>query len=316
MGPCESFELVSNTAIQYILASKINTRVIIEQSLVNRTVPLVVISLATVLFVPTGAVPFGTDAVNEELVMAPAEGPNGDYAVLNEDQKIELLLTGTNPSVDGDGLDANAVTPLSRVFTITYTGNETAEVWLTDDTEDIRFYRSDNAADSLEGADNSAVLQPGESLAVGLLVDTRGDHDAGSAETFTVHAEELGTDDDGDDDGLSGTNDVNRDSGGSNGDDADDGDTDNADDNNDSRVETPTPSLTTETVTEASLSVRRGETNETATPTETIESGGGPPPENGGGPIGLDEIGLGPLLAIAGIIIAIPSGVAAYRWYS
>jgi len=297
----------------------------------NRTALIVVIALATaVLLVPTGAVPFGTDTVNEGLVMAPAEGPNGDYAILNEDEEIELLLTGANPSVDGDGLDANAITPLSRVFTITYTGDKTAEVWLTDDSEDVRFYRGDDADDSLEGSDNSVTLSPSESLAVGLLVDTRGDHDVESAETFTVHAEESEADDD--DGGPSGTSGSSGGSGGPTGDNDDDSDTDDAGDNDDTRVETPTPAPPAETGQVASPSAGQGETDGTSTPTETVESGGGPPPVNGGGqspgngggpppntgggPIELGGIGLGPLLTIAAIMIALPSGLAAYRWYS
>jgi len=297
----------------------------------NRTALIVVIALATaVLLVPTGAVPFGTGTVNEDLVMAPAEGPNGDYAILNEDEEIELLLTGANPSIDGDGLDANAITPLSRVFTITYTGGETAEVWLTDDSEDVRFYRGDDADDSLEGSDNSVTLSPSESLAVGLLVDTRGDHDVESAETFTVHARESETNDDDGDSGPRGTGGSSGGSSGPTGD--DDDDTDDAGDNDDTRVETPTPAPPAETGQVASPSGGQGETGGTSTPTETVESGGrpppvseggqssgnggGPPPDTGGGPIELGGIGLGPLLTIAAIMIALPSGLAAYRWYN
>ena len=301
----------------------------------NRTALIVVIALATaVLLVPTGAVPFGTDTVNEGLVMAPAEGPNGDYAILNEDEEIELLLTGANPSVDGDGLDANAITPLSRVFTITYTGDETAEVWLTDDSEDVRFYRGDDADDSLEGSDNSVMLEPSESLAVGLLVDTRGDHDVESAETFTVHANESETDDDEGDSGPSGIGGSSGGSGGPIGGEGDDSGTDDAgdNDNDDARIETPTPAPPAETGQVESPSGGEGETDGTSTPTETVESGGGPPPVNegeqssgngagppqdtGSGPIELGGIGLGPLLTIAAIMIALPSGLAAYRWYS
>jgi hypothetical protein len=295
----------------------------------NRMAPLVGIALVTaVLLVPTGAVPFGTDAVNEDLVMAPAEGPNGDYAILNEDEEIELLLTGANPSVDGDGLDANAITPLSRVFTITYTGDGTAEVWLTDDSEDVRFYRGDDTDDSLEGEDNSVTLEPSESLAVGLLVDTRGDHDVESADTFTVHAEESGTDDDDDGD----TDDAGDNDDGDDDDASADSDTDDAGDNDDTRVETPTPAPPAETGQVASPSSGQGETDGTSTPTVTVEpgggppavnesgqspdSGGGPPPDTGGEPIELGGIELGPLLTIAAIMISLPSGLAAYRWYN
>jgi len=280
----------------------------------NRSALLIAIALATAaLFVPTGAAPFGTDTVNEDLVMTPTEGPNGDYAILNENEEIELLLTGANPSVDGDGLDANAITPLSRVFTITYTGDETARVWLTDDSEDVRFYRGDDADDSLEGPDNSVTLEPSESLAVGLLVDTRGDHDVESAETFTVHAEESETDDDDADDADDDSND-----------DADSDIDGPDDDEDDTRVETPTPGLPAETDEESSPPIGQDETDRSPTPTETVEPGGGAPPDDDTGPpmetdsrpIELGGIGLGPLLTIVAVVIALPSGLAAYRWYS
>jgi hypothetical protein len=82
----------------------------------------------------------------------------------------------------------------------------------------------------------------------------------------------------------------------------------------------------------ASPSGEQGEADGTSTTTETVESGGGPPavnesgqspdngggppPDNGGEPIELGGIELGPLLTIAAIMISLPSGLAAYRWYN
>lgn len=273
-----------------------------------RTALLVVIALATAaLLVPTGAVPF-TDTVNEDLSMAPAEGPNGDYAVQNEDGEIELRLTGANPAVDGDGLDPDAVTPLSRVFTITYTGDGTADVWLTDDSEDVRFYQGDDTDDSLEGSDNSVTLEPSESLAVGLLVDTRGDTDVESAETFTVHAE--GPDSgDGDEDESDETDSADDDESDDDGEENDSEDDDGDDD--DSRIETPTPVPPTETDNDTSIGGGQGET-----PTPTAEPGDEAPSDDGDGPLELGGIGLGPLLAIAATLVALLIGLATYRQYS
>lgn len=169
----------------------------------TRTGPLLVAALATAaVLVPTGAAPFdltGTDGVNEDIVLRPADGPNGDYALLNEDDELELLLTGKNPAIEGGGISANALSPIPRVFTMTYTGDQYARVWVTDDAEDVRFYRGADSDDSLEGRANSVVLGPSETVAVGLLVDTRGDHDVEQADTFSVNAEvaEEEEDDDG-----------------------------------------------------------------------------------------------------------------------
>ncbi|MFC6975371.1 hypothetical protein ACFQL1_13100 [Halomicroarcula sp. GCM10025709] len=147
---------------------------------------------SVVMLVPTGAAPFtqsGTDAINDEVHLAPAEGDNGKYAVLNEEGEIELLLSESNPYADADGVKEDATTRIGNVFTITYTGSDQAKVWLTDDAEDVRFYRSGGAAGSLEREANAVVLGPNMTVHVGLRIDTRGEHDVDQADSFTVHAE-------------------------------------------------------------------------------------------------------------------------------
>ena len=147
---------------------------------------------SVVLLVPTGAAPFtqsGTDSISDEVHLAPSEGPNGKYAVLNEDGEIELLFDESNPNTDADGVTENATTRIDDVFTITYTGPDRAKVWLTDGADDVRFYRSGGAAGSLEREENAVLLGPNATLYVGVHIDTRGDHDVGQADSFTVHAE-------------------------------------------------------------------------------------------------------------------------------
>lgn len=167
----------------------------------NRTRLLFVAGFVSVaLLVPTGAVPLfdggPADQVSEDLVMAPADGPNGAYAVLNEEDEIELRLTEANRAVAGDGIGSHTLTRIPGVFTISYTGEEYARVWLTDGVEDVTFVGGVGEAgttDSLEGRENAVVLGPNQTVVVGLLVDTRGDHDVESAREFTVHAEVADT---------------------------------------------------------------------------------------------------------------------------
>lgn len=157
----------------------------------NRTTILLFALIATAsLLVSTGAFqPSGTDSVvDANIEMRPADGPNGDYAGLNAEGEIELLLTSANPAIEGESINPNAVTPIDRVFTIEYTGERYAEVWLTDDAEDVRYFRGDDPADTFEGRANNVTLEPGETVPVGLLVDTRGENDVESAETFTLHS--------------------------------------------------------------------------------------------------------------------------------
>jgi hypothetical protein len=151
------------------------------------------LALAGAVVLPTVASPVGhTDNVNAAIEMEPADGPNGEYAILNADDEIELLLSGENPNLDGEGVEEDAVTPITHVFTINNTGDETADVWITDDADDVRFFHGDEPDDSLEGETNNVTLTAGdEKLSVGLIVDTRGDDDVEQIETFTVHAEDA-----------------------------------------------------------------------------------------------------------------------------
>ncbi|QSG10160.1 hypothetical protein [Halapricum desulfuricans] len=161
----------------------------------TRTSLLVAVLVAsTALLVSTGAVPFsdGTDEISGvNIEMSPADGPNGQYAVIDETGELALVLSGENPDLEVGGVPGDAVTPLDRVFTITYTGDLFARVWITDDAEDVRFYRGGDPDETLEGSDNAVTLGPNETLKVGLRVDTRGDHDVESASTFGVSVEQA-----------------------------------------------------------------------------------------------------------------------------
>lgn len=141
-----------------------------------------------------------SDTLVNDIVAQPAETPNSVYAVLNDRGNIELCLNGANPNVAGDGISENTVTPIDQVFTITYTGDQYAEVWITDDSDDVRFYRGDDPERSIERADDSVHLGPDQTMTVGLLIDTRGDDDVESADTFTIHAEVAEPDPDDEDD--------------------------------------------------------------------------------------------------------------------
>jgi hypothetical protein len=157
---------------------------------------LIALGATAALLVPTMATQFqsdGTDTLNgTSLVLEPADGPNGKYAVMNEESEIELLLNGSNPDLDGNGVNPNTVTPIDYVFTINNTGEETAEVWITDDADNVTFFRGDDVRNSIEGSNNSVNLTASESIAVGIFVDTRDpDDDVENASTFTIHATQI-----------------------------------------------------------------------------------------------------------------------------
>jgi len=159
---------------------------------VNRNHLLVVaLVLSLALLVPTGAAPFDSlDADQpegmENIELAPADGPNGDYAVLNDDGEIEILISDENPAVDSGGVSAGGTTILTGVFTITDTGETGREVWITDGADAVQFIRDDGS--SIEGHENSVDLAPGETVRVGLRIDASDEAAVEDLNNFSVTA--------------------------------------------------------------------------------------------------------------------------------
>jgi hypothetical protein len=144
-----------------------------------------VLLVGAVLF-PTSASPTDGPTVEQQLELEPHPGPNGDYAVV-EDGTLGLNFGPSNPKVDGEGVIADSVMPFHNVFTITYTGDQTAEVYLTNDAEGLAFYRGDDPSQSIEGEENAVELAPNETVDVGVLLDTE-DGELESVDAFEVHA--------------------------------------------------------------------------------------------------------------------------------
>ncbi|MFC4542687.1 PGF-pre-PGF domain-containing protein [Halosolutus amylolyticus] len=126
--------------------------------------------------IPTAAVTvFDTnsqDRITDDIVAEPSDGPNGAYAFVDNDtDELVVDLTASNDEVEGDGVSPDALTGVSDVFTLTYEGDEYAEVWLEDDTDDVTFY--DGAGNSIEGQANNVTLHQNQTVHVGFSVDTR-----------------------------------------------------------------------------------------------------------------------------------------------
>lgn len=153
---------------------------------------LLAVVLSLGLVVATGAATFsssGTDEIPKaDLALEPSDGPNGKFALLNEDEEIELVLTEANPNTEHGGVHEDTLTTLDDVFTINYTGEGHADVWITDSIDDVRFYHGETSENRIDRQNRSVVLGPNESVAIGLRVDTRGEHDVESLEAFTINA--------------------------------------------------------------------------------------------------------------------------------
>ncbi|SFB79057.1 Protein of unknown function [Halobiforma haloterrestris] len=121
----------------------------------------------------------GYDDIGERITAEPHDGPNGAYAHLDDEGKLAVDLTAGNDAVEGDGVPAEAITGVDDVFTLNYTGDDYAHVWLEHESDDVTFYRSDGDGtgsnpSSIEGMENNATLEPYESIDVGFTVDSHG----------------------------------------------------------------------------------------------------------------------------------------------
>ena len=183
---------------------------------VRRTVItiLLVAAAATALAFATGAAVVGGDAdtlAEDRLAVQPTDGPNGDYAYLNDDNEITIDISASNENLgpDFEGVNPNGLASAGGVFEITYTADQYARVWIDHPDENVTLVAN---GESIEGRSNNVTLAPNETVAVGLRIDARGAA-AGTAlngDDFDIRAEiaepeDAGTaalnSDDADDDG-------------------------------------------------------------------------------------------------------------------
>lgn len=151
--------------------------------------PIVLALLAGVaLLVPSGATPFlssgPTDTVGDHVQLQPTQGPGG-YVSYLEDGELVVDVSGSNPSMDIEGVNPNTVTRLESVFLVHYNGSQQARVWLTHDGDGLTFTAEGHP---IESEDDAITLGPNESAVVDLIVDTTGHSSVENVENFTVHA--------------------------------------------------------------------------------------------------------------------------------
>lgn len=176
----------------------------------RRTVMLAVALVAAAsLVLTTGAAVLdgGADTFAEDrLAVQPAEGPNGDYAYLNDDGEIVVDISPTNPNFgpDFEGVNPDTLASADGVFTITYTADQFAYVWIDHEGENVTFVTD---GDPIEGEANNVTLAPNQTVTVGLRIDTRGEVVSTQlgADEFSIRArlaepEEVSGSSDGDED--------------------------------------------------------------------------------------------------------------------
>jgi hypothetical protein len=104
------------------------------------------------------------------LSIKPSHGPNGEYA----DLRGGKLRVSVGSALDGkgNGVNKNAVTVVRDIFTITNQGSQSVGLWITDKTGSVTFTGGPQET-VVEGKRHAVTLNPGDTLSVGLTVDTR-----------------------------------------------------------------------------------------------------------------------------------------------
>jgi len=157
---------------------------------------LVAVAALAATLVSTGAFVDTVENTSEKIEMEPSDGPNAVYAVENSEGEIELDLSASNQALAGDGINEGSLTEIPNIFTVNYStavDDQPAEVWFTSDAgEGVKFVAGTDSVTSINGSDNKRTLDPTEKLHIGVIVDTRGDHDVESVSEFTIHVDPLG----------------------------------------------------------------------------------------------------------------------------
>ncbi|WP_148094126.1 DUF1102 domain-containing protein [Halocatena pleomorpha] len=99
-------------------------------------------------------------------------GENGEYTTY-QNGKLQLQLNGARKGEDapsGSGVNHGAKTSIGGVVNITNQGTQSVGVWLQDTDDSIEFQRGNG--DTLEGKGNAVTLTPGDTVRVGLAIDT------------------------------------------------------------------------------------------------------------------------------------------------
>ncbi|MEF8780374.1 MAG: DUF1102 domain-containing protein [Haloferacaceae archaeon] len=135
------------------------------------------------------------DAIGH-LELEPHPGPNGKYAFVNEETgELEVAVGPSNPKLEGErGVSVEAGTTIDDVFLVRYNASridreEPVRIWIErEDDEDVSLtFVSDGQP--IEGESANLALEPGETAAVGLHVDSAGAEPGTVRSNFTIRAE-------------------------------------------------------------------------------------------------------------------------------
>ena len=121
------------------------------------------------------------------LALEPAEGPNGQYASINENGLLEVQVSDENEAITGEGVNPNSWYDLGNVFQITNQGTQQVGVWIEHDRKHVSFLTGETVLDD-PGA--PVFADSGETLPVRITVDTRNvdSSDESLLDEISIHA--------------------------------------------------------------------------------------------------------------------------------
>jgi len=122
------------------------------------------------------------------LQLQPHNGPNGQYADTPSDE-LEISFD----DITADGVNQNATTTINNVFTVTNSGTQSTEVYITKSGANnglVNFNVSGSPIDG--GAGNAVTVGTGQTIEVTIYINTKGQSlNSGDAllDSITIHAE-------------------------------------------------------------------------------------------------------------------------------
>lgn len=121
------------------------------------------------------------------LALEPADGPNGQYASVTDDGLLEVQVSEENDQIAGEGVNPNSWYDLGDVFKITNQGSQEVGVWIEHDSDYVEFK---TGGKPLDESNTPAFAEPGDSLSVRIIVDTRDVDDEIETvlDEITIHA--------------------------------------------------------------------------------------------------------------------------------
>jgi PGF-pre-PGF domain-containing protein len=120
-----------------------------------------------------------------DVTIQAVDGPNGEYVSNTTDGQVTLVLSGE----DGSGVNLEATTQIRNVFKITNTDTRPLRIWVTDTGANADAVTLVNDSGFRVESNQSAVtLTPGESVSVGLSIDTNSiENPAQLIHTVSIH---------------------------------------------------------------------------------------------------------------------------------